>query len=419
MKNCLILPNKTHTQGQFSNLLEETLKEGARRLLQQAIEMEVEEYIQSHRNETDSQGKRRVIRNGYLPEREIQTGLGKLPVKQPRVRDKEGTQSFVSSILPPYLRRTPSLDSLIPALYLKGVSTGDMSEALKAILGDSQGLSATNVTRLKLIWEAEYGDWQKRSLEDKRYVYIWADGIYFNIRLSDDRPCFLVIIGALPCGKKELVAIHSGFRESKISWLETLQDLKARGMETPPELAVGDGALGFWPALEEVFPGTRQQRCWVHKTANILDKLPKSQQPGAKEMIHEMYMSATKEEGLKAFEKFLRVHEAKYPKACECLAKDKEQLFTFYDFPAMHWQHIRTTNPIESTFATVRHRTRLTKGCGSVRATLMMVYKVASEAEKKWRRLRGYELIKKVIRGIRFKDGEEVVETEKKEEIVA
>ena len=357
-----------------------------------------------------------VVRNGYLPEREIQTGIGNIPVKCPRVRDNGKKVKFTSAILPPYLRRTPSIESVIPTLYLKGISTGDFSEALEAILGkNAKGLSPTNIARLKKTWEQEHKEWEGRSLEGKQYVYIWVDGIYFNIRLNDSRPCFLVIIGALPDCRKELVAIHAGFRESKISWLEVLNDLKKRGLEISPNLAIGDGALGFWAALEEAFPNCKQQRCWVHKTANILDKMPKKVQPGAKRNIHEIYMAPTKNDGIKAFENFISIYQEKYPGACDCLKKDKDQLFCFYDFPAMHWQHIRTTNPIESTFATIRHRTRQTKGCGSVTATLTMVYKLASSAEKKWRRLRGYKLIDKIIKGVKFKDGEEI----KKEQEVA
>ena len=284
-----------------------------------------------------------------------------------------------------------------------------MEDALKAILGSNViGLSSTNIMRLKESWEKDYELWTKRSLEEKRYVYFWVDGIYFNIRLSDDRPCLLVIIGALPDGTKELVAIHDGNRESKLSWKEVLQGLKARGLKKSPFLSIGDGALGFWAAVEEEFPECKHQKCWVHKTANVLDKMAKSVQAGAKSLIHEMYMAPTKEKGIQSFNRFISLYEAKYPKACECLKKDKERLFTFYDFPAMHWQHIRTTNPIESTFATVRHRTNQTKGCGSRKATLSMVFQLSKEAEKRWRKLRGYELMQKVISGAVFKDGEEV-----------
>ncbi len=394
----------------FSNLktdLENILREGARKLLQQAIENEVLEVIETYKSQKDEVGQRKVKRNGYLPSRQIQTGLGNITVEQPRVRGV----SFTSAILPKYMRRLPSIEALVPSLYLKGISTGDMQEALEAILGENaKGLSATNIVRLKETWETEYTDWNKRSLATKRYVYIWADGIYFNVRLTEERPCILVLLGATEEGTKELLAVHDGIRESKISWQEVLNDLKRRGLTVSPNLAIGDGALGFWSALEEEFPSCKQQRCWVHKTANVLDKMAKPVQIGAKKLIHEMYMSPTKEKGLKALECFNTLYKAKYPKACECLTKDKDRLFTFYDFPAMHWQHIRTTNPIESTFATVRHRTQKTKGCGSRIATLSMVYKLGISAEKHWRKLRGYELIVKIVQGIKFKDGEEIKE---------
>jgi len=413
MKENLISLEK-HPVESFKDVLEETLKEGARRLLQQAIENEVEEYIGTHKELKRADGRQQITRNGYLPQRSIQTGLGSISVKQPRVRYHEGREAFTSAILPPYLRRAPIVESVVSALYLKGISTNSFSEALEAILGENaKGLSPANIVRLKQSWEDEYKGWSKRDLSQKHYVYIWVDGIYFNIRLSKDRPCLLVMIGALKDGSKELIAIHDGHRESKISWAEALNDLNHRGLSMPPSLAIGDGVLGFWAALREVFPGTKEQRCWVHKSVNVLDKMPKSVQVNAKSMLHEMYMSPTKSKGKEAFNSFLKLYGAKYPKACECLKKDKEVLFTFYDFPAMHWQHIRTTNPIESTFATVRHRTRQTKGCGSRIDTLTMVFKLAHSAEKKWRKLKGYELIEKVIKGIRFKDGEEVTNQEK------
>ena len=405
------LKNQQSEQEQFNNELEQVLRKGAQQLLQQAIEAEVADYIARHADQTDEQGHRLVIRNGHLPERNIQTGLGPIRAQQPRVRDKREGERFCSSILPRYARRTPSLEAVIPTLYLKGVSTGDFGEALEALLGKgAQGLSATTIVRLKRIWEEEYDEWQKRDLSKKRYVYMWVDGIYFNVRLTEDRPCILVVIGALADGTKELVAVHDGERESKLSWKELLGDLKRRGLAKAPELAIGDGALGFWSALEEEFGQTKQQRCWVHKTANILDKMSKSVQPSAKALIHEMYMAPTKRAALKAYDSFLEIYEARFPKACECLEKDKSQLFTFYDFPVMHWQHIRTTNPIESTFATVRHRTRQTKGCGSRKATLSMVFKLTEDVERSWHRLRGYKLISKVIEGVKFEDGEELVE---------
>lgn len=409
MRHGRISADINHLSTTFDSALEQIVREGARKVLQQALENEVEELLERFINLKDEKQKCVVVRNGYLPERDIQTGIGRLPVKQPRLRDKRGLCKFNSSILPPYVRRAPSVEAIIPLLYLKGISTGDMGEVLETLLGkQAQGLSPANIVRLKQVWETEFDDWNTRDLSGKRYIYLWVDGIYFNVRLQDDRPCVLVMIGALADGTKELIAIHDGHRESKSSWMEALLDLKRRGLPHAPMLAIGDGALGFWAALEEVFPSTKQQRCWVHKTANVLDKMAKGAQGSAKKMIHEMYMAETKEKGEAVFEDFLRIYEAKYPKACECLKKDKEQLFTFYDFPAMHWQHIRTTNPIESTFATIRHRMRQTKGCGSRIATLTMVYKLVRSAEEGWRRLRGYELIEKVIRGVIFKNGEEV-----------
>ncbi len=396
------------TTANARSVLDEIVREGARRMLQAAIEEEVAAYIEAHQDLRDEHGHRLVVRNGHMPEREVLTGAGPLTVKKPRVDDRREGQRFTSAILPPYMRRSPSIDALIPGLYLKGISTGDFSEALTAILGEGAvGLSAANIVRLKEVWQQEYDQWAKRDLSGKRYVYMWADGIYFNVRLTKDRPCMLVIMGATPEGKKELVGLLDGERESKISWKELLLDLKRRGLKEGPLLAVADGALGFWPAFEEVYPGTREQRCWVHKTANVLDKLPKRLQSGAKGKIHEMYRAATKQQAPEAFDDFMALYEEKYPKACTCLRKDKEVLFTFYDFPAAHWKHLRTTNPIESTFATVRHRTRQTKGGGSRQATLMMVYKLGREAEKRWRRLDGSRLIVRVLSGVRYVDGEE------------
>ena len=389
--------------------LEEVLRDGARRLLQEAIEQEVLEYVQQFKEEKDTMNKRLVTKNGYLPSRDILTGIGPIEIRQPRARDRRSQQSFSSNIIPKYKRKTESLDRLIPELYLRGISTNDFPKALVALLGEkAKGLSPASIVRMKEIWGQEYETWLKRDLSASRYVYIWADGIYFNIRLDESRPCLLVLIGSTEDGRKELIGIHDGVRESKLSWKELLQSLKSRGLKITPKLAIGDGSLGFWSALEEEFSGCRQQRCWVHKTANILDKMPKSVQPNAKRMIHEMYLSPTKEAALKAYDGFLKLYTAKYQRACKCLEKDKEQLFTFYDYPADHWAHIRTTNPIESAFASVRHRTRQTKGCGSRLATLTMVYKLVKAAEEGWRRLRGYALLSKVISGVKFKDGEEV-----------
>ncbi|MGH2639190.1 MAG: IS256 family transposase [Rhabdochlamydiaceae bacterium] len=407
-----VLPQDKNPSGiSPRSALEEVLREGARKMLQEAIETEVAEYIQACQELRDEMNRRLVIRNGHLPSRDILTGIGSLSIRQPRVRDKRESAFFSSAILRKYKRRAPSLDAAIPELYLRGISTNNFPEALAALLGEkASGLSSTNITRLKEVWEREYRSWQEKRFDKMRYVYIWADGIYFNIRLDEDRPCMLVLIGATEDGKKEFIGLHDGSRESKQSWKDFLQNLKSRGLVIEPSLAVGDGALGFWAALEEEYPRCRQQRCWVHKTANILDKMPKSVQPNAKRMIHEMYMSPTKEKALKAYDEFLAHYSAKYSGAAKCLEKDKEQMFNFYDFPAEHWQHIRTTNPIESTFATVRHRSRQTKGCGSRMATLTMVYKLGRMAEKGWRRLRGFQLLSKVVDGVKFKDGEEVIE---------
>ena len=393
------------------SVLDELVQEGARQMLQAAIEAEVAAYIEAHQGLRNEAGHRLVVRNGYQKERQIQTGAGPLVVKKPRVNDRREGERFASSLLPPYMRRSPSIEALLPILYLKGISTGDFSEALGAILGEgARGLSAATITRLKEGWMDEYKEWNLRTLAGKHYVYMWADGIYFNERLSKDRPCMLVIMGATAEGKKELIGLIDGERESALSWKELLLDLKRRGLEQGPEVAVGDGALGLWNALEEVYPGAAHQRCWVHKTVNVLDKLPKKLQPQAKSLIHQMYQAPTKQDALAFYEQFLSLYRDKYPKACQCLEKDKDVLFTFYDFPAAHWMHLRTTNPIESTFATVRHRTRQTKGCGSRDATLMMVYKLGREAEKRWRRLNGSQLLIKVLTGVRFVDGEVLVQ---------
>jgi len=395
------------------SVLEELARKGAREMLAKAMELEVTEFVEKHKDKVDEDGRRLVVRNGYMDEREIITGIGPVAIKQPRIDDRKlgelEKQRFSSKILPRHMRRVPSVNNLIPVLYLKGVSTGDFSEALEAILGrEAPGLSATNIVRMKSGWEQEYRSWCRRDLSEKRYVYFWADGIHVNVRLDEERSCILVIMGADEEGNKELVTVSDGYRESKASWREIMLDLKRRGLEEGPKLAIGDGALGFWAALREVFPGpmTREQRCWFHKSGNILDKLPKSVQSKAKAMIREMWQAPTKEDAFSAYRHFVDAWHDKYPKAVECLRKDEEVLFTFYDFPAAHWAHIRTTNPIESTYATVRHRTKRTKGCGSRTATLTMVWKLAMEAQKTWRRLMGYEQITLVMEGRRFVDGE-------------
>jgi len=394
---------------QAQDVLTDLLRQGAQQLLAQAIEAEVADWIDRHQGCRDAAGRRQVVRNGHLPERTITTGVGPVTVQQPRVHDRRPTEQrekFTSAILPPYLRKTKSVEELIPWLYLKGVSTGDFSEALAALLGpDAKGLSATTVTRLKGLWEQEYHDWSKRALAGKQYVYVWADGVYFNIRLEGGRQCILVLMGATADGKKELLAIQDGQRESEQSWKELLLDVQARGLTIDPKLAVGDGALGFWKAVRHIWPATAGQRCWVHKTANVLDKLPKSVQPKAKEMLHEIYLAPSRAEADKAFDLFLRTYEAKYPKATDCLAKDRRELLAFYDFPAEHWLHLRTTNVIESVFATVRLRTEKTKGSGTRVACLTMVFKLMQSASRRWRALNGSGLLAEVIKGTVFVDG--------------
>ncbi len=393
-------------------VLEELLREGARRMLADAVQSEVDAYVAARHSVTDDEGRRLVVRNGSLPARMIQTPLGDLEVQQPRVRDGRPLgerESFSPKILPPYLRKTKSIEDLIPWLYLKGISTGGFSEALQALLGaDAKGLSATTITRLKSVWQKDYEDWSQRSLASERYVYWWADGVYFNVRLEspgNQRQCILVLMGATAEGKKELIAISDGYRESEASWRELLLELKHRGLEVGAKLATADGALGFWKALSKIYPSTRPQRCWVHKTANVLNKLPKSSQAKAKSDLHQIWMAETRAEAHKAFDHFVETYEAKFPKACDCLEKDRDELLAFYDFPAEHWIHLRTSNPIESTFATVKLRTRKTKGCGSRIACLTMVFKLARSAEKRWRALNATALLPDVAQGIEFVDG--------------
>ena len=406
-ESTLILDHGAIAQGECKSSLETILREGSRRLLLEALELEVQQYVERFQQLKSASGQSLVVRNGYHQERELVTGAGKVPVRQPRVHDRRSNEHFTSAILPPYLRRTPSIDALIPALYLKGVSTAAFPEALQAILGDGVvGLSANNVVRLKQVWEEEFQAWSKRDLRGKRSVYLWADAVYFNVRLHKDRPCVLVVVGATADGHKELLAIQDGERESHLSWLHLLQDLKARGLQEHAFLAVADGALGFWKALEEALPGARAQQCWVYKTANVLDKLSQRVRPDAKRVLHQMYLAPTKKDALAAYDRFLALYQDKYPKACACLRKDCDVMFTFYDFPAAHWVHLRTTNPIESTFATVRHRTRQTKGCGSRVTALTMVFKLATQAERHWRRLNSHTLITHLIDGDTFADGE-------------
>ena len=391
-------------------VIDDILRDGARRALQAAVEREVDDYVERNRQHLDSAGHRLVVRNGHHPVRKIQSGNGPIEVHQPRVNDKRVDEQgqrirFTSKILPPYLRKTKAIEELVPWLYLKGISSSDFPEALACLGHDGSGLSPTTIVRMKELWQGEYENFCRRELSGKRYVYLWADGIYFNIRLTDDRPCMLVLMGATEDGTKELIAMIDGQRESEQSWLELLLDAKARGLKGSPMLATGDGALGFWKALKQVYPSTRTQRCWVHKTVNVLDKLARGQQVSGKKMLHEIWMAATKEEAVKALGKFAATYQAKFPKAVECLLKDQEELLAFYDFPAEHWQHLRTSNPIESTFATVRLRTYKTKGAGSRTACMAMAFKLVESAQNHWRKLNGSTLLPEVIAGVIFKDG--------------
>lgn len=394
-----------------TDVLTEILRRGARQLLAEAVEAEVEAFLSECRQLRDGEGHCRVVRNGHLPEREVQTGIGAITVRVPRVRDRGSEKGqepvrFVSTILPPYLRRAKSMEELIPWLYLKGISSGDFSEALSALLGpNAPGLSASTVGRLKTIWQEDYGRWRGRDLTGKRYVYFWADGVYFQARLEQEKQCILVIVGADERGHKELVGLWDGWRESEQSWKELLLDLKRQGLRWAPLLAVGDGALGFWKALPQVFCASRAQRCWMHKTGNVLNKLPRGVQKQAKQRLHEIWMAESKEKAEEAFDYFVAAYGAKYPKAVECLAKDRDVLLTFYDFPAEHWQHIRTTNPVESTFAMVRLRTDKTRGCLSRETALTMVFKLCFGAQKRWHKLNGASYMADVIKGVRFVDG--------------
>ena len=403
--------------GTFTDRLTDVLRDGARALLAQAVEAEVAGFLGEHADKRTDDGRQRLVRHGHLPERSIMTGIGAVEVCVPRVRDRlSGTDDrirFSSAILPPYARRSKSLEVLIPILYLKGISTGDFAEALSALLGpNAGGLSASTIVRLKEVWADEHARWLKRDLSVKRYVYFWADGIYVQARLEDEAQCLLVIIGATPEGKKELVGLADGLRESAHSWRDLLLDLKRRGLSSGPQLAVGDGALGFWKALEEVWPTTRAQRCWVHKTANVLNKLPNSLHTKAKRALHNIWMAETRKDAEAALDVFIETYSRKYEKAAECVAKDRDALLAFYDFPAEHWKHLRTTNPIESAFATVRHRTTRSKGCLSNKTALAMIFKLAQAAEKSWRRLKGYSLLPKVILGVKFNDGIEIVKSQ-------
>jgi transposase-like protein len=416
------VPNDSVTKliqpGSFADPLTEILRNGARTLLTQAVEAEIADFLAKHAALKTEDGHQRVVRHGHLPEREVLTGIGPVAVRQPRIRDRDSGAAdpdrirFTPSILPPYARRSRSLEVLIPILYLKGISTGDFEEALNALLGkDAPGLSPSTIARLKEVWIDEHARWQKRDLSARRYVYVWADGIHLQARLEDEKQCILVMIGATPEGKKELLGFTDGARESAQDWRELLLDLKSRGLTVAPQIAVADGALGFWKALGEVWPTTQEQRCWVHKTANILNKLPKSQQPKAKRSLQEIWMAETRADAVAAFNAFIVSYELKYEKAANCLAKDREALLAFYDFPAEHWKHLRTSNPIESTFATVRHRTIRSKGCLSNKTALAMVFKLVDAAQKSWRRLDGHNQLPKLVLRAKLTDGLEVIGT--------
>jgi len=394
--------------------LDDLIQEGARQIIQQAIEAELKALLERYSNVKTLDGRQAVVRNGYLPERAVVTAIGPVTVQVPKVRDRSGSGvKFNSEIVPPYVRKSPRVSSALPWLYLRGVSSGDMSEALSVLLGDqAKGLSANTVVRLKATWADEFEQWNKRDLSAARWVYWWADGIHTGARSEDsDGQCLLVIVGVKPDGSKERVALGDGYRESKDSWVELLLDLKARGLQAGPLLAVGDGAMGLWAALEEVFPQTRHQRCWFHKIGNVLNALPKSQQSKAKAALTEIWNAATRADAIVAYNRFVATYTAKYPKAAEKITKDRDELLAFYDFPAEHWQHVRTTNPIESTFATVRHRTTRTRNCLSRATFLGMAFKLIEAAEQSWRRIRGVDKIEPLLKGVTFKDGTPVTES--------
>lgn len=399
---------------QFSDSLTELLRNGARDLIQKAVEAELAEFMDQFSDRKLDDGRAAVVRNGNQPARDIQTGIGPVTVQMPKVRSKDGEPvTFRSALVPPYVRKTKSLEAALPWLYLKGISTGEMSNALEALVGpEAKGLSASTVSRLKQQWSDEYKAWCQRRLDKDHWVYIWADGIYSGLRAENAKLCALVVLGVNEQGQKHFLAIEDGIRESCQSWREVLLGLKQRGLNTP-KLAVGDGAMGFWAAVEEVFPETRQQRCWMHKTGNVLNCAPKSVQPKMKRALHDIWQAETKDDAGKAFDLFIKKFEPKYPKATLCLQKDRDELMAFYDFPAQHWQSIRTTNPIESTFGTIRHRTKRSKGCLSRDGMLNMMFKLGECAQKNWRRQRGFNYLAKVITGVKFRDGIEVTESDR------
>lgn len=385
--------------------LDELAREGARQMLAKALQAEVAEYIDAAKDERDEQGRALVVRNGTAPARQVTTGAGTIEVKAPRVNDRREGQKFTSQILPPYMRKSPKVAEVLPLLYLRGLSTGDFQEALPVLLGEkAAGLSPTSIARLTAEWQGDYDAFRRRDLHGQEFIYVWVDGVHFRVRLEDDRLCTLVVLGVRRDGRKELLAVEDGYRESSESWSSVLRDLKMRGFDAPL-LAIGDGALGFWKAVRDVWPTTREQRCWVHRLANVLDKLPKRIQPKAKQLLNEIMNAETREAAEEAIEVFKAEFEAKYPKAVASLVRDQDKLLTFYDFPAEHWQHIRSTNAIESSFATVRLRTRVTNGAGSRTKALLMAFKLLEMAEKRWRRISAPHLAEKLADGARFVDG--------------
>ena len=393
--------------------LTELIRDGAHKLIAQGLELAVSELLSALSGRRDEVGRTAVVRNGYQPGRDIQTGIGPVTVKVPKIRSRDGKPvSFHSARVPPYVRKSASREAALPWLYLKGSSTGEMQPGLEVLLGaEAKGLSASTLSRLKQRWRQEYESWRRCRLGHDRWVYIWADGIYSGLRADRQRLCARVIVAVNARGDKHFLAIEDGIGESTQSWREVLLDLKTRGMNAP-ELALGDGALGFWAALEEVFPATRQQRCWMHKTGNVLNAMPKSVQPKAKSALHEIWQAATREHAEQAFDQFIVTYEARYPKATNCLLKDRQSLMTFYDFPAVHWQHLRTTNPIESTFATIRHRTTRTKGGMTRDSLLHMMFKLGQCAEKNWRKLRGFAYLAKIVEGVQFINAEEIEQSD-------
>lgn len=400
-------------ENEVKPVLDEVVRQGAQKMLKAMLAEEVDDFCRKHENKQDQWGRRLIVRNGYNKARTLVTGAGQIDIQTPRVDDRalENIEEprFQSSLIPPYLKRTQNMEEFVPYLYLKGISTGDFTDVMEKLTRKKvAGFSAENIVRMKQIWERDYKSWINRDFSNSSYVYWWVDGIHFNVRLDDGRQCILVIIGAKEDGTKELIAVEDGFRESKESWQSLLRDLKRRGLKVGPKLAIGDGALGFWAALPEEFPDAKEQGCWVHKTCNVLDKLPTSLQGKGKKMIHDIYMSPTKEEAEIAFDEFIKEFDLKYPKAVKSLTDNRDRLLNFYDFPAEHWQSIRSTNVIESTFATVRLRTKRTKGCGSRIATLTMVFKLAESAQKRWRKLRGHKRLPEICSGVQFENGVEV-----------